>query len=908
MQTSEHRSVLTNVARVWRSMVVGCIAAGLYACAAGPTSAQSAIQEPGTIIEASDLNFDYYGGLILDTNIPTPESILGFPIGEHFIRHADTLRYLDALAAASPRVKIERYGQSHQRRDLAIVTISSPENLARLDDILTDNRKLADKNTTEAEANAIIERNPAIAWFSFSVHGNEASCTDAAVQLAYSLAAAKNPEVDEALRNVVLVIDPLLNPDGRERYVTWYENVAGSKPNPNPRAAEHSEPWPGGRSNHYLFDLNRDWLWLIHPESRSRLKVYRRYLPQLHIDHHEQEANNPFFFGAGADPYNLNIPAETREWIERYGQANAAVFDQHQRMYTTKERFDYLYPGYGKVLPVYHGAIGMLAEKGGHSRAGLALKLEQQNYTLTLRERARDHFLLAMSNLETTAAHRQAQLERFRRYHMTANEGPGPAAFIISADNDPARLARLWDLCESHGIEVHALRDDFTGSALHGYRHGKPVEGAVVPAGSWVIRKDQARGALAVALLERSTTVSTNRTYDITGWSLPIMFGLDAWYATESLEAPTQPVTTWTAPPAVQTGEGDALRVIDSSQFMFPVAVGIAAEMDLGGRYASEAFEHDGQRFAIGSLIVHRFMNREADFNTFESRVLAAGVNVHRSATGLTSDGPVLGAAGNPLFRAPRVLLLRGSPASSLSFGQIWHLLDMQMPFPHTIIEADDLSRTILDEHTVVIIPDGGGHSESATELLRTWVRGGGTLIAAGGGAASWAANSIAEVRAAAADRPPAERAAPDRTEGEAGGRRDSGRTSLLQRTFQERSERANIGRIPGPMLAADLDVTHPLAVGVGEWIGVIKRGGGTLAMSDSGYVVARFGEPAVIGGIISEENANRIAGEPAVSHHRVGSGAVICFSDDPTIRGFNIHASRLLMNAIVFGPVLSGF
>lgn len=908
MRTNGHRGVLSGLTRVWRSMVVACITAGLYACAAGPTSAQSAIEAPGSIVEASDMTFDYFGGLILDTNIPTPESILGYYIGQHFIRHADTMRYLEALAAASPRVTMERYGQSHQRRDLAIVTITSPENHARLDAILADNRKLADKATTEAEANAIIERNPAIAWFSFNVHGNEASCTDAAVKLAYSLAAAKNPEVEAALRNVVLVIDPLLNPDGRERYINWYENVSGSKPDPNPRAAEHSEPWPGGRSNHYLFDLNRDWLWLIHPESRSRLKVYRRYLPQLHIDHHEQEPNNPFFFGAGADPYNLNIPAQTREWIERYGEANAAVFDQHQRMYTTKERFDYLYPGYGKVLPVYHGAIGMLAEKGGHSRAGLALKLEHQNYTLTLRERARDHFLLAMSNLETTATHRKGQLERFRQFHMTADQGPGPAVFVISADNDPARLARLWDLCESHGIEVHALRDDFTSSALHDYRHGQAIEGLVVPSGSWVIRKDQARGALAVSLLERSTAVSTNRTYDITGWSLPIMFGLEAWYATEAIEAPMRPLTTWTAPPAVQTGEGDTVRLIDSSQFMFPVAVGIAAEMGLGGRFSSEAFELDGRGFAVGSLIVHRFMNREADFNRFESRVLAAGVNVHRSTTGLTSDGPVLGAAGNPLFRAPRVLLVRGSPASSLSFGQIWHLLDIQMPFPHTIVEASDLSRATLDEHTVVIIPDGGGHSEATTETLRTWVRGGGTLIAAGGGASTWAATSIAEVRAAPERAPAAERPAADRPADEGAGGRASPRTSLLQRTFQERSERANIGRIPGPMLAADLDVTHPLAVGVGEWIGVIKRGGGTLSMSDSGYVVARFGEPAVIGGIISEENANRIAGQPAVSHHRVGSGAVICFSDDPTIRGFNIHASRLLMNAIIFGPVLSGF
>lgn len=887
------------VGRVWRSLGAAACATVLWACAAQPMAAEAALRQPASMLLPADQPFEYYGGLTFDPAIPPPATVLGYEIGEHFVRHADALRYLDALAAASPRVKIERYGKSHQRRDLVILTISSPENLARLDQILADNRRLADADTSDTQAAAIIERNPAIAWFSFNVHGNEASCTDAAVQLAYTLAAATNPEVERNLRDVVLVIDPLLNPDGRERYINWYENVVGTRPNPNPRAAEHSEPWPGGRSNHYLFDLNRDWLWLIHPESRSRLAVYRRYLPQLHIDHHEQEASNPFFFGAGADPYNLNIPAETREWIERYGDANAAVFDRHARMYTTKERFDYLYPGYGKVLPVYHGAIGMLAEKGGHGRAGLALRLEDQNYTLTLRERARDHFLLAMSNLETTAAHRKAQLERFRRFHMTADQGPGPEAFVISAENDPARLARLWDLCEAHGIEVETLRSDLASSDLRDYRRGEVVEGLIVPRGSWVIRKHQPRGALAVALLERSTEVTTNRTYDITGWSLPIMFGLEAWYATQPFTPETTSLATWSPPAPVVTGDGDLAWIIDAAQHTFPVAVGIAAEMGLGGRYAQKAFEMDDRSFSGGSLIIHRFMNREADLAEFERRILAAGVSLHRTATGMTTDGPVIGAANNPMFRAPRVLLVRGSPASSLSFGQIWHLLDIQTPFPHTIIETDAFGRANLDDYNVIVIADGSGHSEAITERLNTWVRGGGSLIACGGGASTWATNSVAEARSAReTERHAAERPA----------ERSGERIPLLMRTYRERSERGDIARIPGPMLAADLDVTHPLAVGVGEWIGVIKRGASTLTVADSGYVVARFADPCVVGGIISEENARRISGQPAVSHHRVGSGVVICFSDDPTIRGFNLKASRLLMNAIIYGPSLGGF
>ncbi|MEC9373092.1 MAG: M14 family zinc carboxypeptidase, partial [Planctomycetota bacterium] len=558
--------------------------------------------------------------------------------------------------------------------------------------------------------------------------GNEPSPAEAAMQIAYTMAAGQNEEILEILESVVLVIDPLLNPDGHERYAAFYDNVVGQSPNANPDAAEHDEPWPGGRTNHYLFDLNRDWLWLVHPESRTRLPVYRKYKPQLHIDHHEQGATSPFFFGAGDDPYNTNIPDETREWIELYGAHNAEVFDREGLVYATKERFDYLYPGYGKVLPVYHGAVGMLTEKGGHGFAGLALEISDQ-YTLTLRERARHHFLVGMSYLETTAKNREGQLERFRRYFeesMEPEDG-GDHAFVISSANDPALLQKTWDLCDAHGIEVHETTGAATARGLRSYRTGE-AGNVELPAGSWVIPAGQPMGRLARALFERSTEVTVLETYDITGWSLPISFGLEAWYATEGLNLRTRRLEDWSAPAARVGGDGDVALVISAGQHAFPRAVGAAVRHDLFARRAGGETEVGGVVYPAGSLIIHTVRNKRRDLDAFVEEVIAAGVNVERVSGGITERGHVLGADDNRLFDLPKVLVLRDSPVSSYSFGQVWHLLDVEAQMPHTTVNVDALSRVDLDDYNVLVVPEAwgaltGSLGSSTMDDLKEWVR-----------------------------------------------------------------------------------------------------------------------------------------------------------------------------------------
>lgn len=867
---------------------------GLTVCLHAPVLLAQGTLTAVDVSSDRDIPYDYFDGLRFDPAVPTPEGLLGYRIGERFTRHHDRVDYAKALAAASDRVRFAEYGRSHQNRPLVMLTISSPQNLARLDEILAANRELADPaNLSDARRREIVENNPAIVWYSFGVHGNEASCGEVSIQFAYTLAAATNQEVQDILDNCVIVVDPQLNPDGQMRYVNWYENAVGQDPDANPDAFEHDEPWPSGRSNHYLFDLNRDWVWGVHPESRSRVAAYRRYLPHLHLDYHEQGYTSPYFFGEGDTPYNLNISQDTKDWIALYGRENARAFDKYGLVYATRERFDYLYTGYGKVLPVYHGAVGLLLEKAGHGRAGLAIEVSDQ-YTLTLAERVRDHFVTAMNYAEVTAANRQGQLERFAKFWAdgVAAAGPGPKAFAFSASNDPAVLKKLWDFCLMHGIEVRRLTSALTTGAFATYDTGELVEDLTLPEGTWIIDARQPMSALVRAKLERVTEVEDPDTYDITAWSLPLSFGLTGWWSDELLEAGTERVERFAPPTARITGNGGVALLIDSSQHNFPVAVGRAVEHELFCRVLGDAVEVDGKRFAKGSLLIHLIRNPDRDLEAFVGEVLAAGVSVHRASEGFVTSGNHLGNNANPIMRLPKVLLVTGSSTSSLSAGQHWHMLDVNFPFPHTRVDAGSLGRMDLADYSVIVMPSMGGLSGGAAERVRDWVRGGGAVVASDG-AAGWALREVAGAETAR------ER---DRDE----------EPKANEMSFDEREQASVDRRIAGAMALTRLDLSHPLTAGLHEHqgsMGVIVRGFSDLPMRDDAYVVARYDQTQpIISGPVSDENKDRMAGQPFIIHHRVGSGAVIVFADDVTIRGFHHAGMRMLMNAIVYGPTLSRF
>ncbi|MEL7472189.1 MAG: M14 family metallopeptidase [Planctomycetota bacterium] len=824
-------------------------------------------------------------GVRFDAEIPTPEEIIGVAPGERFVRHHEVIEYATRLAEVSDRLTLESYGKSYQDRPLVVVVATAPANHERMDEILQLNRALTDPSSSLHEE--IIEDNPAIAWLSMGVHGNELGPTEAAVRLLYALAAAQGATSEKILSEVVTVIDPCLNPDGRQRYLGWYEQANGRVPDPNAWSSEHWEPWPGGRTNHYCFDLNRDWVWGTQVESAQRLPIYRRFMPQLHIDAHEQGYESPFFFGEGDTPYHANIPESTREWVKVYGEANAAMFDRRGWVYSTAERFDYLYPGYGKVLPCYHGAVGMLTEAAGHSRGGLAIDVFD-HYTWTILDRMERHLAISLDYIHTTAERRRGQLERFRSYFAdSVDRGRNePLTVVISSENDPALLREVWALCALHGIEVSRTTRATPARTLTSYETGERATSGDAPAGSWVISARQPMGLLVRTLFARDAELEDADTYDITGWSVPPVFGLEAWYTESRFAGTVEALGEWAPPSAGLEGDGSTALIVEGGSIDSGRAVAAAIRHGLHTRIAREAIEVEGRSFGAGSVIVPLGRNETASVDAFIAEIEAIGLPAVRTDSGLTASGPVLGANAHGVLRPKPVAIVRGEPMGSNSYGQHWWLLDRVLEMPHSQINAEHLARAPLDGFGAVVLASGGALDDDARASLDDWVRGGGVLVATGSSAFGVSRDLLDLERDDEVDEPA-----------------DDDRPVLSELNYEQRRARSVEDRVPGALVGIETDVTHPLAAGAPAWCGVVIRSARSLPVADGGHVLARFSEAPVIAGHISERHAASIAGKPFATLHRHGRGWVFCVAHDVTLRGFEIGPRRLLLNAITIGP-----
>lgn len=891
--------------------------------------------------------------LTLDRAIESPSTFLGYELGTRFTRHHDIVRYARYLAQVSDRVSFQVYGRSAQGRELVLVTVSSESNIDDLDDILARNLELTrPQETSENRAREIASSNPAIQWLSFGVHGNEASVCEAALQTMYTLAAGGDA-VRAWLDDCVVVIDPNLNPDGRMRYISHYENAVGTRVDTTPISREHEEPWPGGRSNHYMFDLNRDWVWGTQVESRTRLAAYRTIMPQGHIDAHEQGYHSPFFMGAGDEPYSANIPQETKDWIEIYGTASANVFDRLGLPYAMRERFDYLYPGYGKVLPTYHGAVSLLTEQAGHGRGGLAIRVSDHGgpdgngYVLTLRERTRNHWLVSMAYVELAARTHTENLLRFYEYFKSAAEGDhiqasneSVAAFVLCPEDAYTidAIIRISSLLDMHGIEYEQLQEAVVleqGYTTADVRWVTPLVGItderwwevdgiaepiILTAGSMIIPTNQPMGRLVMTLFERDPALSEIETYDITAWSTAVMHGVRG-YAWSGPRAALK-TRDWAGLPQPSTfdptdAESAIALLIDSEELAFPSVLDAARNEGILARIvgtsegaielpraSSDGVAQGTERFGVGSLLVHVVRNEPGALSRFIERVNALGVRAGAVSAGAplvqtvggkpTGRGPALGNNGNRRFVLPRIALVGGESVSSLSFGHAWHMLDVTWGIEHTRVNPDRLSR-VLDDVNVVILPERWSAWGQRDELLE-FVRSGGTVVALGR-SSGWATRELIGL---AGDENTANEDVSSSQQATA-----SGADELYLKDQVERRERADVLRVPGALLLARVDMTHRLSAGIPKNIGFHMFTGSPLAVEDNGTVLARFAfaDELVIGGHIDPFHREQLSGSPAVTLHRVGGGRVICFASDPTNRGMNIAGMRLLMNTIMLGP-----
>ncbi|MGN6509396.1 MAG: M14 metallopeptidase family protein, partial [Chitinophaga sp.] len=635
---------------------------------------------------------------------PSPQQFLQYQPGTRFTPHFKVIEYFRKVAESVRNVKLETYGETYEGRPLMIAVLSSPENMARLEEIRQHNLGLVNGTAQGAQ--------PVIIWLRYNVHGNEAVSTEAAMKTLYTLLTEKK----ELLRNAVIIIDPCLNPDGRERYVNFYNSVKGKQYDATPYAREHQEPWPGGRSNHYYFDLNRDWAWQTQTESRQRVLQYNRWMPQVHVDFHEQGVDAPYYFAPAAEPLHDAITAWQRDFQVQIGKHNAAYFDKKGWLYFTREQFDLFYPSYGDTYPTYNGSIGMTYEQGGGGRAGLAI-LTRQGDTLSLRDRVEHHFVTGIATVEVSAANAERLVQEFAQYFADARSKPSGEykTYVVKGAGNAENLLTLNETLRRNDI-ITGFATGSTQSSGFNYFTGK-TERFNVEKGDLVISAFQPRSNLVRVLFEPVARLTDSVTYDITAWALPYAYGLPA-YAVSGRLQPALSGEPEKVTASLATGNTYAyLAPWNSTKDLKFLAALLNRNIKV--RYSEAPFTISNKTYDAGTLVITKAGNASLDaVPLIASRM---GVSLEKVPTGFVDRGADFGSDKIRFIRKPKVAVVAGDGVSSLGMGEIWHFFEQQIGFPVSVLNANDLPNISLYEFNVLIVPDGAYSKGLPTEKLINW-------------------------------------------------------------------------------------------------------------------------------------------------------------------------------------------
>ncbi|MEM9986227.1 MAG: M14 metallopeptidase family protein, partial [Bacteroidota bacterium] len=623
------------------------------------------------------IRFAALGGLLLLSaqlwaQVPSPKELLGFELGEKFSWHHQVVSYFEAVAEASPKVELQAYGESYEGRPLMVAFLSSEENLAKLEAIRHNNLIEAGLATGEVEG----PRLP-IVWLSYNIHGNEAVSTEAAMATLHRLATHETAE--EWLQNLVVVIDPCLNPDGRDRYVNWYKQVRHDPAQVEPASLEHREPWPGGRLNHYLYDLNRDWAWQTQQESRQRGQLYQRWMPQVHVDFHEMGAEDPYFFAPAADPMHEVINDWQKEFQELVGKNHAQYFDTQGWLFFTKEVFDLFYPSYGDTWPTYQGAIGFTYEQGGSSRAGLGY-LRQTGDTLTLKERIAHHYTTSLSTIETSHRHRVRLLDEYDQYFESARQGNTTfKTYWISQNNAAGKLSQLTDLLDQHQIRFESVGKAETRQGFH---YGSNVERSIsLEVGDLLIPSAQSQGNLVKVLFEPQPLLKDSLTYDLTAWALPYAYNLEAAAFKMAIRG-KEPNPKKFVPAPLVSGSTYAYLVpwedMRSARWLAAMQ-----QAGLQVRMTEVTVRIADQSFAPGSLVATQADNPGKGLDKIAVRLANQfQIPITASPTGFSQAGVDLGSESVRHLAQPKIALVRGDGVSASRFGELWFFFEQELHYP----------------------------------------------------------------------------------------------------------------------------------------------------------------------------------------------------------------------------------
>ncbi|HXG66292.1 MAG TPA: M14 family metallopeptidase [Blastocatellia bacterium] len=887
---------------------------------------------------AAQDKFEFWPGANYDPRIPTFKQVLGYDPGERITPHAGLMRYMEALAAAAPnQVKIFEYARSWEGRKLIYVAVGSEANIRQLDAIRAGMQKLADpRKTPEAEARSLIASLPAVVWLGYGVHGNEISSPDAALLTAYHLLAARNdPVVEEILAKTIILIDPTQNPDGRDRFVHNFEVAEGLEPDASPLAAEHNEPWPGGRTNHYYFDMNRDWFALTQPESRGRVRVLQEWYPLVFVDLHEMGSNSTYYFAPEAVPYNPHLAKDQRAALDLFGRNNAKWFDRFGFSYFTREVYDAFYPGYGASWPSYYGAVAMTYEQA--SVRGLVVRRSDQT-TMHFRDSVRHHFVASVSTAETAARNRETLLANFYRYRQSAIEEGSREnirAYILPRRGDASAVDKLAHILDQQGVEIKRAAASFRAC------------GAEYPAGSYIISLAQPAKRLIRTLLDvhvpmeeefikeqerRRRKKLPDEIYDVTAWSVPLQYNVESVACAEDPRGNFEAVKPVLIPPGrLMGGEGTVAYLVPWGTAASGRLLAAALREGLRIYSADKTITQQGRTYPRGTLIFRTKENPANLRQTLERLAAQTGADVHATDTGWVEEGVNFGSGNVVYMRRPRIALAWDTPTGAGSAGATRFVLERQFGYPVTVIRTRQLAGADLSGFDVLILPDagfGGYASVFGTEgirQLKDWVASGGVVIALGSGAVSFLADSrtglldTAQEMAARDGKPAAkpEAAKPDaakpaeapaRTEQPPAPARPAGKILASEEDYlkaiQADTEPPDV--VPGVLVKAQLDRDHWITAGLGDTVYALFQGRAIFSpvKLDKGVNAAVFAGPdeLLASGHLWEENRKQLAYKPLVIVQNQGRGVVVGFTADPNFRAYMDGLNVLFLNAIFRG------
>lgn len=810
-------------------------------------------------------------------DIPTPKEVLGYHPGEWHVSHDQLIYYMREIAKSSDRMILEEFAKSYEGRPLMQIIVSTPENLAKIDQIKADHKKLTDPSQSGSMNTSDM---PIVMWLGYSVHGNEASGSNASLMTAYYLAAANGAEMDELLENSIIIIDPSFNPDGLNRFASWVNTHRSHTINPDPNDREYNEAWPGGRTNHYWFDLNRDWLPVQHPESRGRIQRFHEWKPNILTDHHEMGTNSTFFFQPGIPSRKFPwTPDKNVELTHKMAKFHAKYLDEIGSLYYSEESFDDFYIGKGSTYPDVNGAVGILFEQAstrGHAQ-------ENDFGILTFPMAVRNHFTASLSTLASGIAHRKEFLDYQKEFYAGASAQASKDAvkgYVFGSSKDPIKNFELVKMLLQHEVEVYELKSSIS-------KNGQQFDGG----SAYVVPMDQPQYRLAKAIFETRTSFNDSLFYDVSTWTMPLAFNLNyAELSSKDLGNQGARVENIKAPKAeLIGGKGAYAYAIEPYGYLGFRAANRLLSKKVVMQMLHETHSDGNKTYPRGTMIIPVGVQEDKRAfieSTINTIVAEDGVNVYALKTGLATSGVDLGSRSNTTMKEPKIAVLVEGGVNSSEAGEVWHLLDQRYKMKVTLLSVDRLSRD-LSRYNRIIIPNmWGSLSDGQKKNLKEWISQGGVVITWKNGGKLLSDGEITGVKYAKND-----------SEDEEG-----------YKTYENLEEERGAQVTGGSIFEARVDLTHPLAYGLeNDRIPLFRNHNLVMEKSKNAYAnpLVYTANP-LLSGYVSKENLDRFKDSPAVTISNVGRGKVITLTDNPNFRAFWYGTNKIFMNALFFGSSIS--